>query len=845
MPKQHRLPVHLIPERYRLVLHPDLEGFLFSGEETIYLQLNKNTKQIILHAMELEIFFAEFRQGKTSFKVKQVDYNKKKESATLDFGQILPKGAAELTLKFKGVLNDKMRGFYRSKYFHAGKEHFIATTQFEATDARRAFPCVDEPAAKAIFDVTLIVPEKMSAVSNTLISRVAEHSAGFKLVEFAPTPKMSTYLLAFIVGNLEFIEARTQRNVLVRAFTTPGKKHQAQFALSCATRALDFYEKYFGINYPLPILDMIAIPDFASAAMENWGAIVYRETALLVDSDNSSVSTKQWVAIVVAHEIAHMWFGNLVTMDWWTHLWLNEGFASYMEYKCVDALFPEWHMWEQYVSGRLSSALRLDALQNTHAVEIEVKHPSEISEIFDEVSYAKGSAVIRMLAEFLGDKSFQKGLSHYLQKHSYKNTRTEDLWKSLEFVSGKPVKRIMNTWTKQPGYPRISVRKSPKGFILKQNRFFSSRLSERANRASQLWKVPLALNGKKLLLEKQSLVLKENLQHNKINLGETSLVRVSYPKEILQNFGPQVQKKQLAVVDRLGLVRDAFAMAECGQLQTLEALKFALNYKNEDNLVVWEEIADALSRMRNLLYGQEGHKAFLSYSKEIFSEQFGKLGWQIKKTDSHGQRLLRGLIINQLGACGEEKIVRQAIVLLHAKGIIHADIRSAVYNTAARHGGENEYKALLAKYHASHQHEEQERIGRALSQFRNPKLLRKALDFSLTKHVRYQDAPFMLASALQNSVNRDLVWKFITNNWQELVKRYGDGLGLLGRLLKAAGVFTHKEKAEELNKFFKLHPTMGASRTIRQVLEKILSNADWLKREQKDLNAWLLKNYEK
>lgn len=845
MGNKHRLPGHAVPFRYQLILKPDLEGFVFEGEEKIFLELKKAATEIVLHAKELEILDVEYFFGRNRHVSGKPVLDGKAETATLKFGRKVPKGKGRLELRFKGILNEKMRGFYRSRYLHEGKEKHLATTQFEATDARRAFPCFDEPAAKAIFDVTLIVPKKLAVVSNTIETKVAEHEAGYKLVEFAPTPKMSTYLLAFVVGDLEFIEGKTKRGVLVRVFTTPGKKLQAKFALECATRALDFYENYFDIKYPLPVLDMVAIPDFSSAAMENWGAIIYRETALLVDETNSSAANRQWVAIVVAHEIAHMWFGNLVTMHWWTHLWLNEGFASYMEYKCVDHLFPEWQMWEQYVSDRMSAALRLDALQNTHPVEVPVNHPAEISEIFDEVSYAKGSAVIRMLAEFLGEKTFRDGLRHYLKKHSYKNTRTEDLWASLEKVSGKPVKKIMDTWTKQPGYPLIKLIDKPAGFSLEQQRFYSSRLSGQKAPAGQLWQVPFSLGAKKALLASRSQKARKPRQPAKFNLGETSLLRVAYPIPWLKVFEGQVSRKKMPPIDRLGLVRDVFALAESGKMPTARVLEFVRAYKNENSLIVWEELADNLSRLRSLLYGQEGYAAFLKYCQSLFSGIYKQLGWNANKTDSHSRHMLRSLILGQMGASGDAGVLKVAMAKLHAKKPVPADLRSAVYSLAARAGGEKEYSFLLMNYKKAALHEEQERLGRALAQFQKPKFLKRTLEFSLSSHVRAQDAPFLIAAVFLNPAGRDLAWKFIMKNWPKLMKSYGEGLSLLSRLIKAAGVFATKEKAKEVKNFFQRHPVPGAQRTAQQVLERIESNADWLLREQKHLNHWLASNYEK
>ena len=404
-----RLSKNVIPTEYDMQLKPDLDNFTFEGIETITVSILKPTRTLTLHSKEIEIATVH-----TSFKKEKlfakIIYDEKSETATFAFPKFIPNGKAKIVIVFKGILNDKLRGFYRSKYNILEKEYYIATTQFEATDARRAFPCFDEPAQKAIFHISLIIPKNKTAISNTLPIEIKEHDAGYKIVKFFPTPKMSTYLLAFIVGDFEYLESKTNSNVLVRVFTTPGKKHQAKFALDCAVKTLEFYNKYFDIDYPLPVLDMIAIPDFTAGAMENWGAIRYRESTLLVDEDHSSLGNKQWIALVIAHEIAHQWFGNLVTMEWWTHLWLNEGFASYIEYLAVDKLFPRWDIWTQFCTNDLAVGLRLDALLHTHPIEIEVHHPDEIGEIFDEVSYSKGASIIRMLADYLGEEDFRNGL---------------------------------------------------------------------------------------------------------------------------------------------------------------------------------------------------------------------------------------------------------------------------------------------------------------------------------------------------------------------------------------------------------------------------------------------------
>ncbi|MCL5784558.1 MAG: M1 family metallopeptidase, partial [Patescibacteria group bacterium] len=551
MKNKVRLPVHVKPQRYKIMLRPDLEQFTFYGEETIELLLDKPAKQITLHSAELEIDSAEFIHQDKQVWAGRISYDVKAETATFTFPKTLLKGRGQLKLMFRGILNDKMRGFYRSRYEVGGVSKHIATTQFESTDARRAFPSFDEPSQKAIFDVTLMVPANLTAISNTMESNVLEHESGYKTVEFAPTPKMSTYLLAFIVGDFEYIEKETEDKVRVRVFTTPGKKAQAKFALDVAAKCLEFYNDYFGIKYPLPVLDMIAIPDFAAGAMENWGAVTYRESTLLIDEASSSSANKQWVAMVIAHELAHQWFGDLVTMEWWTHLWLNEGFASFIEYLAVDHIFPEWDIWTQFVATELSDAFELDSLKNTHPIEVEVKNPAEISEIFDRVSYSKGASVLRMLWKYLGEKDFQKGLQYYLKKHAYGNAQTEDLWQDLEEKSGKPVKKVMKNWTLRAGHPAVRVQVTGNRLLLKQSRFFSSPISKNQTKDNTIWNIPVRIGKEQFLLDKKSMSIPN--QGEKLNSGEVSLVRVDYPRDYLYGLEDSIKSGKLSAPDRLGI----------------------------------------------------------------------------------------------------------------------------------------------------------------------------------------------------------------------------------------------------------------------------------------------------
>ena len=504
------LPDHVRPVHYDLTLTPNFDDFTFDGEVDITVRMQPGTTEIVLNCAEIDIKSAAVSwtdtDGEHTQEAGSIAYDAEVETAAISiagtpaYGLV---GNQHLRMSFTGELNDKLRGFYRSQYTNPeGETAYLATTQFEATDARRSLPCWDEPAVKATFQVTLNVPAEMAAVSNTpIIEERPGPTAGVKTVVFDTTPIMSTYLLAYVIGDLTHIEKEAADGTVVGIWMTRGKEEQGQFALDTSVKLLSFFNDYFGIPYPLPKLDHLAIPDFAAGAMENWGCVTYRETALLVDPENSSAGTRQRVAEVVAHEMAHMWFGDLVTMDWWDDLWLNESFATWVGTKAVDWLFPEWSMWTQFVNMDTNRAFNLDGLKNSHPIEQEVLNPAEVSQLFDAISYSKGGSVLRMLEHFLSPSAFRQGLNIYLNRHSYANARTTDLWRALEESSGQPVNTIMSSWTGQTGYPVLDVAASATegGLALevKQERFvFDSVLGDdTGDDEEQVWPVPLTVTA--------------------------------------------------------------------------------------------------------------------------------------------------------------------------------------------------------------------------------------------------------------------------------------------------------------------------------------------------------------
>jgi puromycin-sensitive aminopeptidase len=816
------------------MLRPDFENFTFSGEESIQIALDKPSSSIVLHCAEVEIQSAEFIHRTKEVWAGKISYNKNAETAQFTFPKKLQIGKGELKLKFTGTLNNKMRGFYRSAYTVNGQLKHLATTQFESTDARRAFPSFDEPSQKAIFDVTLMIPAHTVAISNTIESSISEHESGYKVVEFAPTPKMSTYLLAFIVGEFEYIEGKTKDKVLVRVFTTHGKKEQAKFALDVAIKSLEFYNEYFDIPYPLPVLDMIAIPDFNAGAMENWGAVTYRESTLLIDETRSSAANKQWVAMVIAHELAHQWFGNLVTMEWWTHLWLNEGFASFIEYLAIDEIFPKWDIWTQFVANEVGIAYSLDSLKNTHPIEVEVGHPAEISEIFDKVSYSKGASILRMLHEYLGAEIFQKGLRHYLKKHSYSNAETEDLWNALEEKSGKPVTKVMRNWTSKPGHPLVTVSEHGNRLKLIQSRFFSSSISKKESKDRTVWSIPL--DG--ILMDKKYLVLSKP-KDLKLNRGEVSFVRVDYPRQYLRKLEEDIKNNKLGASDRLGLIRDTFALAQSGGSPTSLALELAQSYKNEDDFTVWNELSGHISQLDSLFAYESFYEDFRKYGRGLYEKIAEKIGWEKRKGEKHTDLILRGTVLYKLGSFGNREVIDHAKKLFGQKSI-EPDLRGVVYNLVAENGGEKEHEILIQKYKEDDNQQEKDRIGRALARFSDKKLLSKTLSFSISPNVRYQSSLGIVSFVWGNPHGRYIAWEFVKKHWELFKDRYAGG-HYFSRVFSSAGEFTKISDAKEIASFVKKHPIPEAQRTIAQAVEQIYANVMWLARDRKTISSFLLR----
>ena len=855
------LPPNVLPLKYRLTFWPDLETFTFRGEEQVEVEVTEPTSRLVLNAVELEVQSARILQHDGStVAAQQISLDQQTETLILDFERPLPAGQATVELQFTGILNDRLQGFYRSRYTAPdGGERLLATTQFESTDARRAFPCWDEPALKATFQVTLVFPSNLTAICNTPVESQREESPGVTRVTFAETPVMSTYLLAFMVGEFESIEAQAPGGTLVRIWTTPGKREQGRFALETAVRLLDFFNDYFGIPYPLPKLDHIAAPDFAAGAMENWGAITYRETALLVDPDNSAAGTRQRVAEVVAHEMAHMWFGDLVTMEWWNDLWLNESFASWMGTKAVDHLFPEWQMWTQFIIDDLSAGLSLDGLRSSHPIEQEVRDPAEVSQLFDAISYSKGASILRMLEQFLGEETFRRGLRDYLSAHQYANARGADLWGALQQASGQPVVALMESWTQQMGYPVLQTEVRRQGgqvsLQLTQQRFLYDAEAGQAPDQS-LWRIPVSVSGAgasatdHLLLEQRDgeLSLEQARPSEgdgawvKVNAAQTGFYRVNYQPQEWERFIPAIRALQLPPGDRLGLENDAYALARAGLIPATQFLSLAQAYENENEYALWSDLVGNLRQMDGFLGAEPVLPQFRSLARDLLRPVVQRVGWDARPGEGHLQALLRSTVLGGLGFFGDEATLTEArrrfAASVEEPASLVPDLRATVYALGAQAGDASTHETLRDLARKTTLQEERVRLHMAMGRFQQPELLQQTLELALSDEVRSQDTISLVSAVAANRVGKAHAWGFVKENWGEFERRYGSGGFGLMRLVSITGGFTTIEERDDVRAFFEDHPVPAATRTVQQSLERIGLNVRWLERNREELAAW-------
>ncbi|CAJ2501512.1 Uu.00g043650.m01.CDS01 [Anthostomella pinea] len=858
------LPTNVIPRHYDLTLEPDLEKFTFNGHVVIDFDVQEETKSISLHTLELDIHSAHIKSGdQVISSSSSITYDESKQVSTIELKDAVPKGKTQLEIKFKGQLNDLMAGFYRSTYKKPdGSEGILATTQMEANDCRRAFPCFDEPMHKAKFTVTLIADKHLTCLSNMDVaseSEVQSEMSGTakKAIRFNTTPLMSTYLVAFIIGELNHIETKKFR-VPIRVYAPPNSDiEHGRFSLELAARTLEYYEKIFGAEFPLPKMDMVAIPDFSAGAMENWGLITYRTVEVMLDEKASGAATKERVAEVVQHELAHQWFGNLVTMDWWEGLWLNEGFATLMSWQSCDHFYPEWKVWESYVSGTLQSALGLDSLRSSHPIEVPVKRASEVDQIFDAISYSKGSCVLRMISTYLGEETFLEGIRRYIKKHAYGNTQTEDLWAALEDASGKPVKEIMSIWTKNVGYPVVQVTENPEdsSIHVKQNRFLRT-ADTKPEEDEVLYPVFLGLRTKdgvdeSLTLSKRDGVYKvPDTDFFKLNANHTSLYRTSYSPERLAKLGQSAKEGLLTVEDRAGMIADAAALASSGYQKTSGVLDLLKGFDTEESFVVWSELISRVGVVQGawVFEDQAVKDGLQAFVKDLVSERAHKLGWNFSDKDGHIEQQFKAMMFSAAGTSGDEEIKAAAKEMLTKyndgdKSAIHPNIRASVFSMNLKYGGVEEYDAILNIFRTSSNTDERNTALRCLGRAKNPELIQRTIGLILGNEVKSQDM-YLPAGALRSHPEGiEALWTWLTEKWPEINKRLSGTPSMLSTMVTlCTSSFTKPEQLERVEKFFKDVDTTAFDQSLAQSKDSVRSKISWLERDRDDVAAWVKKN---
>lgn len=863
MKKVTRLYEQFQPLHYILDLAPNRDTMKFSGRVIISgKKVGRPSKRITLHQKDLKITTAHViyhgKKGDQEISVDRTNHHGSFDEVRLHSDKLLYPGKYTISLSFDGKITQPMNGMYPCTFTHNGVEKQLIATQFESHHAREVFPCIDEPEAKATFDLTLSTPEGDAVVANTQIKTQTTKNS-VTTSTFERTPVMSTYLLAFVYGELEYKEAKTKDGVVVRTYATPDNVAHTGFALEVAVKVLEFYNDYFGIDYPLEKCDMIALPDFASGAMENWGCITYREHALLVDPDNTSLASKQYVALVVAHELAHQWFGNLVTMRWWTDLWLNEGFASWIEYLAIDKLFPDWKLWTQFIVDEQQQALKLDALEHTHPIEVAINHPDEIRTIFDAISYSKGASVINMLYHYLGPESFKAGLQYYLKKHSYKNTDTIDLWDALEEASEKPVKSFMNAWTSLDGYPLVHVSINDGSLSLVQERFYLNPLANKTKKEDEtIWPVALLSDSNKLpdMLESSTLTIEEkDLENVKLNRGESGFYRTVYNATHLHSLAEQIKRGHLEPLDRLGILADTFEASKAGKMDTADALNLLESFGDEEDNAVWDVIVSNLASIRAVMHDETLRESMKPYVRKLVKKQQTRLGWSRKTNESHFDKLLRPTIIGMAAVADEPEIVKNALGLFSKmkhpedvptelrssgqrtdlrNGAIDPDMRSIVYGTAARHGTKKDFDKLLALHNSTNSSEERLNLCAALCGFKQPELIDRALSTIDSDQVRLQDVAYWLAYSFSNRYAQRKTWEWVTQHWDWLSKNLGNDLSFYRLPIYVARGCSDAKFLTEYKAFFTKQMSPAFERSINQGIEIIQWQSEWKKR---DLNT--------
>ena len=848
------LPKEVVPTDYSIRIVPNIDALEFSGTETVKLDVRNPVHRLVLNALEMEISDASL-DGKVLPK-SAIQIDRENELIILALPSELAAGNHRLALSFSGKINQQGQGLFYMRYQEQGspavaEKKFMLGTQFEATDARRFFPCWDEPAFRARFQLTTVVPGNWVAVSNMPIES-EKKIAGGKEVRFAATPPMSSYLNVFVAGEFDLIESRSGPTQ-IRVIATKGKAELGRYALEATAQILQYYNDYFGVPYPLPKLDQIALPGGFGGAMENWGGITYYESALLFDPKNSSAETKQIIYEVIAHEMAHMWFGDLVTMAWWDNLWLNEGFASWMGTKCTSHFNPQWEVWMRRETPRdptrrvgiaKEAAMEGDARSTTHPIQQPVATEAEANSAFDDITYKKGQSFLRMLESFLGEEVFRDGIRRYIAEHQYSNATTADLWNALSEASKKPIGEIAAGWTEQPGFPVVKVEREAGGKVsLRQERFTVNF----KNALPLEWKIPLTYSvvGEEpgTLLMTSKLESLQNIPADralKLNVNGAGNYRVEYDEPSWKLLLEALPK--LGVEDRVNLLSDAWALVQAGRAPV--SLYFGLVEKlpASTELAEREQIINVLDFINRLLVGSPEREKFQRYSRSLLRPTFETLGWEPKKGEPPTVGNLRASLINALGDLNDPEITagcrERFEKYLANPASLAPDLRPSVLAVVGRYADEKTWSKLHELGLKTTSIEEKQNYYNALAEAIDPKLVKKTLPIALTDELPTSRAVFLVPAVARDSGHPDIAWEFAKANMKTLLAK----IDAAGANRYAPGLFTFFSddlRANELKSYAKNNLSAASAREVAKVVDEVQFRAEFKRRIGPQVNSWI------
>jgi len=834
MTKAKRLVDLLKPSLYELFISIDEKDMKFYGRVSITAEKLISSNEIILHAADLEIKSAEISHA-SSKQMSNFEYDESQQELTLKVDEVVKTGEISINIEFSANITESMVGLYPSKFKKDGKEKLLFSTQLEGHHAREMFPCIDEPSAKAIFELTIEFDESATVISNT---EEVEHKVANKrkTTKFGKTPLMSSYLLAFVAGDIKYLEAKTSSGIKIKTWATPNHYKNTEFALECAVKAFDLLEKFFDVPYPLEKCDLVAIPEFAAGAMENWGLITYRESDLIID-EHSKLAERQRVAAVTAHELAHQWFGNLVTMAWWNDLWLNESFASFMEVYIPNKIFPKWNLWADFVAYDYSTAQGLDRLKSTHAIEVDIDSPAQIRTMFDAISYEKGSIIIRMILGFIGEEAFRTGLQNYMKKHKYGNTTTEDLWNAWSQSSGLDVVTLAKSWTTQEGFPIVSLVSDNEHLSLSQKRYLLH--PDKTNK--QLWQIPIRLDDKLLVFDQVKRTL-QSRPNDTINSGHVGFYITDYDEGTLSRISANFEK--LEEEEKIGLINDLFESSKSGDTPLDLGLNSLELLSNQNGSALWAVASGELGSLRyNFVDAQPTLEAtFNKYIESLIKHSYDRLAWNMNKKDSIDDELLRPIIIGQAIDAKIPIVLKEAETHLQ-KTQTAEDLPPHLRTILLRHlskSNPDSFKKLRRDYNMQTSPGLRRSLGLALISTQDRQNIDACIEMITEQEVRLQDVLSWIAGLLSNHTARDTAWQWLRNNWPYLKKRYGSNDMSLAYIPVIAGSrLTSTKQLEEYRYFFNKKDFSFIYNKVEQGEEVLSWKVNWIQENTPLLKDWL------